>query len=108
MPTEHCIPAHVEHHCEPCQFHKLIAVSFESPEFKEWGCTHADCLFVPLADRTLLYNLEARIADSRAGHRYIGRQPQCPAWCPLLPVNARRVDDPVYRPSQSPLTQTAA
>lgn len=101
MPSEKHVPAHVEHHCEPCQFHKLIAVSFDDCGYKEWGCTHSDSLFVPLKVGPLVYNLDARIADSRAGHRYIGRQEQCPPWCPLLSENAQKPDDLVFPVNQS-------
>ena len=96
MPSTIKVPAHIEHHCHPCQHHKLLAASLDDVVYQEYGCTHPNCLHVALKPFPRLWELNERVQDTKTGHRYIGRTPTVPAWCPLLSGNAKKPGDPVF------------
>lgn len=85
MPTSHNIPAHVEHHCEPCEFHKVIGcVRTRLPNcgaYTEYSCSHPKAYEEP--QMKMNPGWEKFLARVGRDGRYIGKTEKQPDWCPL-------------------------
>jgi hypothetical protein len=87
MPTTIKIPARVESHCEPCEYHKLIGsfhVRIGPGGWREYTCVHPEAFepLPPTTDPELAQAVERLRAKLNEG-RYIGKTERQPEWCPL-------------------------